>query len=191
VLTADQRIIPSVFLGSMEPRHQLRVLEQLDRPWLVAGYTMKLYIRDQPEAPEPGLQRLAYMFLNASEAMALARVGTIEEAAQLLRHRYTLRGLVIKEGPKGATLYRHAEEIHLPALPVDPPIDPTGAGDAVAAGFLSCLAEQQAENDDTVRLALAYAMVLASFTIPHGSVRGLESSTRADVAGRVASMPWP
>ena len=190
VLTADQRTIPIVFLGSMEPRHQLRVLEQLDRPWLVAGDTMKLYIREQPEALEPVLQRLDYMFLNASEAMALARVGTIEEAAQLLRHRYTLRGLVIKEGPKGATLYRHAEEIHLPALPVDPPIDPTGAGDAVAAGFLGCLAEQQAENDDTVRLALAYAMVMASFTIQHFSVRGLESITRADVEARMASMAW-
>ena len=53
--------------------------------------------------------------------------GTIDEASSLLRHRYELRGLVIKEGPQGATLYRHEQEIHLPALPVDPPIDPTGA----------------------------------------------------------------
>jgi sugar/nucleoside kinase (ribokinase family) len=189
-LAPDQRSIPIVFLGSMEPRHQLRVLEQLDRPWLVAGDTMKLYIREQPEALEPVLQRLDYMFLNASEAMALAKVGTIEEAARLLRHRYTLRGLVIKEGPKGATLYRHAEEIHLPALPVDPPIDPTGAGDAVAAGFLGCLAEQQVENDESVRLALAYAMVMASFTIQHFSVRGLESVTRDEVEARMASMAW-
>jgi cytidine kinase len=190
VLTADQRKAKIVFLGSMEPRHQMRVLEQLEDPWLVAGDTMKLYIREEPDALEPVLQRLDYLFLNASEAMALARVGTIEEAATLLRHRYTLRGLVIKEGPKGATLYRHAEEIHLPALPVDPPIDPTGAGDAVAAGFLGCLAEQQVESDDSVRLALAYAMVMASFTIQHFSVRGLESVTRADVEARMASMAW-
>ena len=189
-LTPDQRTIPIVFLGSMEPRHQLRVLEQLDHPWLVAGDTMKLYIREDPAALEPVLQRLDYLFLNASEAIALAKVGTIEQAAALLRHRYRLRGLVIKEGPKGATLYRHAEEIHLPALPVDPPTDPTGAGDAVAAGFLGCLAEQQVENDETVRLALAYAMVMASFTIQHFSVRGLESVTRADVEARMASMAW-
>jgi len=190
VLTPDQQAIPIVFLGSMEPRHQMRVLEQLDRPWLVAGDTMKLYIREQPDALEPVLQRLDYLFLNASEAMALARVGTIQEAAPLLRHRYRLRGLVIKEGPSGATLYRHAEEIHRPALPVDPPIDPTGAGDAVAAGFLGCLAEQQVENDETVRLALAYAMVMASFTIQHFSVRGLEFITRTDVESRMASMAW-
>src|SRR5207245_7345230 len=104
VLTADQRRSRIVFLGSMEPRHQLRVLEQLDNPWLVAGDTMKLYIREQPEALEPVLQRLDYMFLNASEAMALARVGTrgksrdpdtIEEASEQLRHRYTLPGLAI------------------------------------------------------------------------------------------------
>lgn len=190
VLTPDQRKIPIVFLGSMEPRHQLRVLEQLDNPWLVAGDTMKLYIWNQADALEPVLQRLDYLFLNASEAMALARVDTIEEASQLLRDRYRLRGLIIKEGPKGATLYRDSAETHLPALPVDPPTDPTGAGDAVAAGFLGCLAEQQAETDETLRLALGYAMVMASFAIQQFSVRGLQSITRADVEARMASMAW-
>ncbi len=189
-LTPDQRRIPIVFLGSMEPRHQLRVLEQLEHPWLVAGDTMKLYIREQPDALEPVLQRLDYLFLNASEAMALAKVDTIEAASAQLRHRFRLRGLVIKEGPKGATLYRHGEDIHLPALPVDPPTDPTGAGDAVAAGFLGCLAEQQVENDETVRLALGYAMVMASFTIQHFSVHGLQPITRSDAEARMASMAW-
>jgi len=189
-LTPDQRRIPIVFLGSMEPRHQLRVLEQLEHPWLVAGDTMKLYIREQPDALEPVLQRLDYLFLNASEAMALAKVDTIEAASAQLRHRFRLRGLVIKEGPKGATLYRQGEDIHLPALPVDPPIDPTGAGDAVAAGFLGCLAEQQVENEETVRLALGYAMVLASFTIQHFSVHGLQPITRSDVEARMAAMAW-
>ena len=199
ILTPDQRQIPIVFLGSMEPRHQLRVLEQLEKPWLVAGDTMKLYIWSEPEALEPVLQRLDYLFLNASEATALANVSTyprareatsIEEVSAILRQRYRLRGLVIKEGPKGATLYRQDQEIHLPALPVDPPTDPTGAGDAVAAGFLGCLAEAQVENDETVQRALAYAMVMASFTIQQFSVRGLEPITRADVEARMASMAW-
>jgi len=199
VLTGDQRKAKIVFLGSMEPRHQMRVLEQLEAPWLVAGDTMKLYIREEPEALEPVLQRLDYLFLNASEAIALAKVDArgksrdldnIDEVAALLRGRYRLRGLVIKEGPKGATLYRHGDDIHLPALPVDPPTDPTGAGDAVAAGFLGALAEQQVETDESVRLALGYAMVMASFTIQHFSVKGLQPITRADVEARMASMAW-
>jgi sugar/nucleoside kinase (ribokinase family) len=199
VLTPEQRKIPIVFLGSMEPRHQLRVLEQLEKPWLVAGDTMKLYIWNELQTLEPVLQRLDYLFLNASEAMALAKVGrrgksrgpeTIEEASAVLRDRYRLRGLAIKEGPKGATLYWHEQEIHLPALPVDPPTDPTGAGDAVAAGFLGCLAEQQVETEETVTMALGYAMVMASFTIQQFSVRGLQPITRADVEARMASMAW-
>src|SRR5919201_2309551 len=108
ILTPDQRQIPIVFLGSMEPRHQLRVLEQLEKPWLVAGDTMKLYIWNEAQALEPVLQRLDYLFLNTSEAMALARVSSIEQAAVELRHRYRLRGLVIQEGPQRATLYRDA-----------------------------------------------------------------------------------
>jgi sugar/nucleoside kinase (ribokinase family) len=190
VLTPQQRKSRIVFLGSMEPRHQLRVLEQLEKPWVVGGDTMKLYIWNQAEALEPVLERLDYLFLNASEAMALARAKSIEEASVSLRSHYNLRGLVIKEGPGGATLYRENSEIHLPALPVDPPTDPTGAGDAVAAGFLGCLAEHHDETEDILRLALGYAMVMASFAIQQFSVRGLQSITRADVEDRMVSMKW-
>ncbi len=190
VLQPDQRATPIVFLGSMEPRHQLAVLDQLDGPWLVAGDTMKIYIREQRQALEPILQRLDYLFLNGVEAMALSGASNPAEAAAALAARYPLRGLVIKEGPRGATLYHGRDSLHLPALPVDPPVDPTGAGDAVAGGFLGCLAEQQHEDGQTLRLALGYAMVLASFTIQHFSVAGLLDLTRADVEDRMASMAW-
>ncbi|GAC1482669.1 MAG: PfkB family carbohydrate kinase [Candidatus Dormibacteria bacterium] len=189
-LTAEQRLSPIAFVGSMEPRHQLRVLEQLERPRLIAGDTMTIYIREQPEALENVLHRLDYLFLNAAEATLLARVNTIESAAAELRRRFRLRGLVIKEGPRGATLYGDDSEIHLPAFPVDPPVDPTGAGDAVAGGFLGCLAERQNEDQATLRLALAYAMVLASFAIQRFSVGGLTDLTRADVEARMHSMAW-
>jgi sugar/nucleoside kinase (ribokinase family) len=189
-LTPDQRRIPIIFLGSMEPRHQLRVLGQLDRPWLVAGDTMKEYIWNAPDALGPVLERLDYLFLNASEAIALSGADTLEAATAILRHRYRLRGLVIKEGRRGATLYRQDFDLHLPALPVDPPTDPTGAGDAVAAGFLGCLAERQSEDEASLRLALAYAMVMASFAIEEFGVRGLQRITRPDVEARMASMAW-
>ena len=189
-LTAEQRSAPIAFVGSMEPRHQRRILEQLDRPRLIAGDTMTIYIREQPAALDEVLQRLDYLFLNGAEAMALARVETIELAAAELRRRFRLRGLVIKEGPRGATLYREGRDIHLPACPVDPPVDSTGAGDAVAGGFLGCLAEQQREDEDSLRLALGYAMVLASFAIQRFSVGGLQRLTRAEVGARMESMAW-
>jgi sugar/nucleoside kinase (ribokinase family) len=189
-LTAEQRRSPIAFLGSMEPRHQLRVLEQLEEPKLVAGDTMRLYIREQPALLEQVLQRLDYLFLNAAEAVALAKVQTIELAAAELRRRFKLRGLIIKEGPRGATLYLQQGQIHLPAFPVDPPVDPTGAGDAVAGGFLGCLAERKREDESSLRLALAYAMALASFAIQHFSVGGLRHLSRADVEARMKAMAW-
>jgi sugar/nucleoside kinase (ribokinase family) len=189
-LGEDQRKTPIVFLGSMQPRYQLRVLEQLTEPWLVAGDTMRLYIREQRKELEPVLKRLDYLFLNGVEAMALAEASSVAEAATALAKSYQLRGLLIKEGPQGATLYLTGQQIHLPALPVDPPVDPTGAGDAVAGGFLGCLAEQKREDPQTLKLALAYAMVLASFTIQHFSVGGLQHLTRAEVEARMASMAW-
>jgi len=116
--------------------------------------------------------------------MALAKVDTIEEASDQLRHRFTLRGLVIKEGPTGPPLpsrRRHSP----PALQSDPPTDPTGAGDAVAAGFPRAR-RAAGETDDSVRLALGYAMVMASFAIQH-SAEGTANRSPAQTSRR----GWP
>lgn len=188
VIPSDQRQTPIIFLGSMQPRYQQRVIDQLDRPWLVAGDTMRLYIREQRPALEPVLERLDYLFLDRAEAMALADVDTVEGAAEHLRSKYHLRGLVIKEGPRGATLYRGDQTIHVPAVAVDPPTDPTGAGDAVAGGFLGQLAQTQREDDVSLRQAMRYAMVMASFTIQHFSIEGLRHLTREAVEERMATM---
>jgi sugar/nucleoside kinase (ribokinase family) len=188
VISENQRDTPIIFLGSMQPRYQQRVLDQLEHPFVVAGDTMRLYIREQRQALEPVLERLDYLFLDRAEAMALAEAQAVEEAADRLRSRYRLRGLVIKEGPKGATLYRREETIHVPALPVDPPTDPTGAGDAVAAGFLGQLAQTQREDDASLRQAMRYAMVMASFTIQHFSIEGLLNLRREAVEERMACL---
>ncbi len=185
---ADERETPIIFLGSMQPRYQHRVLDQLDHPWLVAGDTMRLYIREQRRPLEPVLERLDYLFLDRAEAMALAEVETVEAAAEQLQSRYRLRGLIIKEGPHGATLYRKHETIHVPAVAVDPPMDPTGAGDAVAGGFLGHLAQAQREDSGTLHQAMRFAMVMASFTIQHFSIEGLRHLTPAAVEERMAAM---
>lgn len=189
-LAEDQRAAPVVFLGSMPPRYQARVLDQLTGPRIVAGDTMRLHIRERRSELEPVLHRLDYLILNGAESMALAGADDVAEAAVLLRGRYRLRGLLIKEGPSGATLYADEGTVHVPALPVDPPVDPTGAGDAVAGGFLGHLAEEQREDPATLERALQYAMVLASFTIQHFSVAGLLRLTRADVEDRRRTMAW-
>ncbi|TMD13055.1 MAG: sugar kinase [Chloroflexi bacterium] len=188
-LIDEQRRAPVVFLGSMQPRYQARVLDQLEDPRLVAGDTMRLYIHERRDELEPVLHRLDYLILNGMEAMALAQASTVEEASAALRRRYRLRGLLIKEGSRGATLHGEDGAEHVPALPVDPPQDPTGAGDAVAGGFLGYLAEQRREDPKTLHRALRYGMVMASFTIQQFSVGGLLRLTRADVEARMAAFP--
>jgi sugar/nucleoside kinase (ribokinase family) len=187
-LSEEQRRAPVVFLGSMQPRYQARVLEQLQSPRILAGDTMRLYIRERRGELEPVLHRLDYLILNGAEAMALAQVSSVEEASAALRRDYRLRGLLIKEGPRGATLYGDQGQDHAPALPVDPPQDPTGAGDAVAAGFLGHLAEARREDAQTLHRALRYGMVMASFAIQRFSVAGLLGLTRAEVETRMRNL---
>jgi sugar/nucleoside kinase (ribokinase family) len=169
----------------MQPRYQSRVLDQLENAGIVAGDTMRLYIRERREELEPVLERLDYLILNGAEAMALAQTANLDDATAALRRRFNLRGLIIKEGPKGATLYNHQGADHVPALPVDPPQDPTGAGDAVAGGFLGHLAEARREDQETLHRALRYGMVMASFAIQRFGVAGLLGLTRTEVEARM------
>jgi len=168
----------------------MRVLEQLEAPWLVAGDTMKLYIRDAPEALE------RYSSASITSFSTRQKPWRWRRSTPSRRPRINCgidSRCVDWSSRKGRTgppstvtaktfTSRPCQSTRRPTRPAP--------GDAVAAGFLGALAEQQVETDDSVRLALGYAMVMASFAIQHFSVKGLQPITRADVEARMASMAW-
>jgi sugar/nucleoside kinase (ribokinase family) len=186
--TADGAAI--AFIGSMLPPLQLAVVDQLrGRSRLVVGDTMRVYAQSQRELVTRFVSELDLLIVNESEAMALTDEANAEDATKrLLREHVRLAWIVIKEGAAGATLYGRTEKVHLPAfLPSDQVVDPTGAGDAVAGALLGYLSEQGAETADlrTMRQALGYGMVAASFAIESFSIDRLKSLTRSAIEERM------
>ncbi|MHC4517326.1 MAG: PfkB family carbohydrate kinase [Planctomycetota bacterium] len=83
---------------------------------------------------------------------------------------------------------KRGETFVLPAYPATEVNDPTGAGDSFAGGFLGYVAETGRTDFGTLRSAVAYGTVVASFTIADFSLKGLAGTTRAGIDERLETL---
>jgi sugar/nucleoside kinase (ribokinase family) len=72
----------------------------------------------------------------------------------------------------------------IPAFPLEKVIDPTGAGDTFAGGFMGYLAGKGRVNEETLRSAMVYGSVLASFTVEQFGVGRLATVKRKEITAR-------
>lgn len=168
----SHRSTPFVFLGNIHPALQAEVLEQIESPRLVALDTMNLWIDTARSELLSVLPSVDVFILNDSEAQQLA------EESNLLRAGRRLLGLgpstvVIKKGEHGALMLRGDSAFCVPAIPLEQVHDPTGAGDAFAGGFMGHLAAQGDHADETLRHAVGYGTVVASYTVEDFGVSGV------------------
>jgi sugar/nucleoside kinase (ribokinase family) len=97
--------------------------------------------------------------------------------------------VVVKKGESGSLMCSADGEIFvLPAYPADQVNDPTGAGDSFAGGFMGYLAQTGRTDFETLKTAIAYGTVTASFTIAGFSLQGLNSIDRADIDSRLETL---
>lgn len=141
-----------VFLGNIDPHLQLRVLDQVDAPLLVAADTMDFWIEKKREALLEVASRLDVLFCNDEEVRALAGEPNLAQAARWVRERGP-RIVVVKKGEHGAAVFAEDWTFLAAAWPFADVVDPTGAGDAFAGGFLGRLAAGMDDREDWKRAA--------------------------------------
>lgn len=166
---------PYLFLANIHPVLQRHVLEAMRRPRLVVLDTMNLWIKTTRADLEAILPRVDVLLLNDSEARLLSGERSLARAAERIREMGPRR-LVIKKGEHGALLFGADTELAVPALLLPEVVDPTGAGDSFAGGFVGHLAAAGAtgEGDDApFRQAMVDATAVASFCPEGFSVEGL------------------
>jgi hypothetical protein len=180
VLPDDFRRCPFVFLANGSPAIQLKVLDQCIGPRLVVADTMDLWIRSEHDNLVEVLKRVDGLVLNDSEARLL----TGEENLVLAGHKVREFGpkfVVIKKGEHGAMFFSEFETYVLPAFPTSTLVDPTGAGDTFAGGMMGYLAELDAFDADSLKRAMAYGILVASFTVEDFSLDRLRQIDRRDL----------
>ncbi len=182
-LPKNYRRAPYLFLGNIGPELQRHVLDQVDAMEFVALETMDLWINNMRDALCEVIGRVDLLTLNESEARNLSGEHFLPAAAMKLMElgpRYVL----IKKGEHGTMLYSKEEIFILPAYPLEVVHDPTGAGDAFAGGFMGALAEAGRADEQTIRNAILYGSVVASFSVEAFSLERLERITRDDIEKR-------
>lgn len=150
-----------VFLANIDPALQLDVLNQVRGPRLVAADTMNYWIEGKRDALLELLPRVDVLLLNDSEARELSGDYNLTRAAAWIRERGP-KILVIKKGEHGALLFTDSGIFFAPGYPLDEVLDPTGAGDAFAGGFMGWLAYVGTVNDEELRRAMIYGSATGS-----------------------------
>ncbi len=184
VLPDEFRRCPFVFLANGSPGMQLRVLDQITGPRLVVADTMDLWIRESHGELMQVLQRVDGLVMNDSEARLL----TEEENLVVAGHKVRQLGpkfVVIKKGEHGAMFFSEFETYVLPAYPTEDVVDPTGAGDSFAGGMMGYLAELGTFDADSLKRAMAYGILVASFTVEDFSLDRLQNIDRRDLELRM------
>lgn len=176
-----------LFLGNIHPALQLDVLDQCRAsgggPRFVGMDTMNFWIAGERAILEKVLAQVDALFVNDEEAFALSGCGNILEAARHI-HRMGPSTVIIKRGEHGAFLFHGGHALVLPAVLLDRVIDPTGAGDTFAGGFMGYLANRDRIDVETLQGAMVAGTCAASFAVEDFSVDGLERVDMAALAQR-------
>ncbi len=183
-IPATFRAAPFVFLANIDPRLQLQVLEQVERPRLVACDTMNFWIESRRPELVQLLGRVDLITLNDGEARQLTEQANLVQAARWILDRGP-RYVVIKKGEHGAFMFTRDSVFFAPAYPLEAVFDPTGAGDSFAGGFIGYLASTGDLAERALRRAVVVGSAMGSFAVEQFSNGRLLEITRDDIDRRV------
>ncbi len=153
-----------LFLANILPMLQRQVREQMPNAKFVAMDTMNFWITSMKDALIETVKVVDCIIINDAEARQLTDEPNIHKAAKAIME-IGPKAVVIKRGEYGATLFTQDGYFVVPAYPLESVFDPTGAGDTFAGGFMGYLASQKEISDDTLRRAMIYGSVMASFNV--------------------------
>jgi sugar/nucleoside kinase (ribokinase family) len=182
-IPARYRSSEVVFLGNIDPVLQRRVLDQVDRPRIVACDTMNFWIHGKPTELKETLKRVHVLLVNDAEARELSGEWNLVKAARAIRAMGP-RTLVVKKGEHGVLMFDDDGSFAAPAYPLEDVFDPTGAGDTFAGGFLGYLAGAHDHGNPTLRRAVIMGSALASFCVEAFSLDRLLRLGRGEIDER-------
>src|SRR4051812_15729463 len=179
------RTTPFVFLGNIDPRLQLDVLQQVEKPKLVVCDTMNFWIESRRPDLIELLGKVDAITLNDGEARQLTENNNLVKAAKWIM-KHGPKFVIIKKGENGALMFTPDSVFLAPAYPLEEVFDPTGAGDSFAGGFMGYLAKTGDLHIENLRRAVIYGSVMGSFAVERFSVERLISIGPKDISARVA-----
>ncbi|MCG9128945.1 sugar kinase [Candidatus Poribacteria bacterium] len=172
-----------IFLANDPPQLQLDIIEQSTNPKLIVCDTMDFWINEEREALDKTIEKVDILILNDSEARLLTGESNLIKAAHLILNNGPER-VIIKKGEHGAISVTDSSFFSAPAYPLTDVADPTGAGDCFAGGFIGYLASVGDTSESTIRKAMIYGTVIASFNIEDFTINRHKTVTSDEIENR-------
>jgi sugar/nucleoside kinase (ribokinase family) len=188
-LSEASRSSEVLFLANIQPDLQREVRAQLPQARFVALDSMNLWIDIARDSLVAAIESVDCVILNDAELRQLTGKPNLVSAAREVL-RWGPRVIVAKQGEYGAALVTGEGFFALPAYPLESVIDPTGAGDTFAGGFVGYIAAHLDEqlSDELLRRAMAHATVLASFNVEEFGTERLERLRREEIDERLREL---
>jgi sugar/nucleoside kinase (ribokinase family) len=188
-LSEASRAADVLFLANIQPDLQRQVRAQCTGARFVALDSMNLWIETARDSLIATIAEVDCLLLNDAELRELTREPNLVRAARQIRE-WGPRVVVAKQGAYGASMITEEGFFGLPAFPLETVVDPTGAGDSFAGGFLGYIAAHPDEQPDHELLcrAMAYGTALASFNVEEFGVERIVRLTREEISARVAEL---
>ncbi len=185
IIPKDYREAEYVFLANINPELQLHVLKQVKKPRLVACDTMNYWIEKKPKELRDVLNQVNILMINDSETRELAQEPGIMKAARTVLDMGP-QILIVKRGEYGALMFSKEGIFWAPSYPLEAVIDPTGAGDTFAGGFMGYVSRNDSSGSG-FKKAVVYGCVVASFTVEDFSVNRLTALHNEEIETRFAA----
>lgn len=183
-LSEEHRQQPYLFLANIHPTLQMSVLGQMaNRPKLVALDSMNFWIGSEGNALEDIVKAVDVLFMDEGEAREFANEANLVHAAKYIMSLGP-KAVVIKRGEHGVLLFSENSVFAAPAFPLERVVDPTGAGDSFAGGFIGYLAATGDLTPAGFRRAAILGSVMGSFCVEDFSADRLSNLTRDDIDAR-------
>lgn len=183
-LPESYRDAPYLFLGNIDPTLQLNVLDQMRGPKVTACDTMNFWISGTRSQLEKVISRVDILFINEDEIKQLTGIENIFKAAAETR-KMGVKWIIVKRGEYGAVGIGEDFLFFTPVYPIDRVVDPTGAGDSFAGGFMGYLASQDQLTPDVFKRGMIYGTITASFDIEDFSLDALLRLNRQSIDQRM------
>jgi sugar/nucleoside kinase (ribokinase family) len=188
-LSEGSRSSEVLFLANIQPDLQREVRAQLPGARFVALDSMNLWIEIARDSLVATIEGVDCLILNDAELRQLTgKPNLVSAAREILTWGPSV--IVAKQGEYGAALVTTESFFALPAYPLETVIDPTGAGDTFAGGFVGYIAAHLREelSDELLRSAMAHATVLASFNVEEFGTERVQRLTREEIDARLAEL---
>jgi len=172
-----------LFLANIDPDLQANILNQIKRPKVIACDSMNYWIKTKRQSLESLLKKVDIFFVNDSEARMLSGTDNILKAAKYIL-KLGPKITIIKKGEHGVLFSSKDSSFIAPAYLLEEVVDPTGAGDTFAGGFMGFLSSQNKLNASTLRKAVVYGTIMASFNVQSFSIDKLAYLKKSDIQKR-------